>query len=275
MTTDSTASRNTDLVLGVLGGGNMGEAILRGLSSQPGRRLRSIRVFDPNAARRAALSEINGVECVAEVLAAAAPADVVLLAVKPQKMAEALESIAHLAQGKLFVSIAAGTTSASLESLLPGGRVVRAMPNTPLMVGHGVVGLCRGKSATAEDLAIAKRLFPGAEIFEVEEPRMDALTAVSGSGPAYFLAFVEALAIAAKQQGFDTETAYRLAAATFVGTAVLLEQSEHDAAELRQRVTSPGGTTAAALDAFKRAGLQKIVADAVAAAAGRGGELSR
>lgn len=253
----------------------MGQAILRGLASSSAHSFRPIRVFDPNAARRAVVSGIGGVEPVSDALAAVEPAEVVLLAVKPQKMAEALAPIAASAGGKIFVSIAAGTPSERLEAQLPGGRVVRTMPNTPLMVGRGVVGLCRGKSATADDVATARRLFPGAALFDVEEAQMDALTAVSGSGPAYFFAFTQALAAAAQEQGFDDRTAYRLAAATFIGAAALLEQSEHDAAELKKRVTSPGGTTAAALEAFERANLEKTVADAVAAAADRGRELSK
>lgn len=253
----------------------MGEAILGGLADRPGHGFSPIRVFDPNADRRTALSQIPGVQAVTDPVAAVEPAQVVLLAVKPQTMAQALAPVAHLAAGKIFVSIAAGTTSKRLETLLPGGRVIRTMPNTPLMVGRGVVGLSRGESATAQDLEVARRLFPGAALVDVEESRMDALTAVSGSGPAYFFAFVEALAAAAREQGFDAETACRLAVTTFTGAAALLQQSGEDAAELRNRVTSPGGTTAAALEVFDRDDLRRVVSDAVTAAARRGRELSQ
>ena len=258
--------------LAVIGCGNMAEAILRGLV-RGGGDMRFIG-FDPSGSRRGALADVPGLTFAESAADAVRAADLVLIATKPQVIDTALGEVAAVALGKLFVSIAAGTTSARLEALLPGGRVVRTMPNTPLLIGRGVVGLCRGATATAEDITTAKTLFPSAELFDLDESQMDALTAVSGSGPAYFFAFTEALAAAAESQGFDKSTAYRLAAATFTGSAALLEQSDEDAAALRRRVTSPNGTTAAALASFESAELTRTVADAVAAATRRGRELA-
>jgi pyrroline-5-carboxylate reductase len=176
----------------------------------------------------------------------------------------------------LFVSVAAGVTTAKLESQLPGGRVVRTMPNTPLLAGRGVVAMCRGGSATEEDLDLAASLFAGALVERLDESQMDAATAVSGSGPAYFFRFVEALAEAGVAAGLPADAAARLARETCIGAAALLDQQpELDPAELRRRVTSPGGTTAAALEAFGAGGLADLVDTAVAAAARRGKSLSR
>ena len=258
--------------LAVIGCGNMAEAILRGLR-RAGGDWRFVG-FDPNDLRHDVLSDVPGLRFADSAADAVRAANLVLISTKPQVIDAALAEVGRVAAGKLFVSIAAGTTSAKLEALLPGGRVVRTMPNTPLMVGRGVVGLCRGATATAADLAAAKTLFPSAEMIDVDESQMDALTAVSGSGPAYFFALVEALAAAAERWGFDRETAYRLAAATFTGSAALLEQSAEDAAALRRRVTSPGGTTAAALAIFEEAGFAETITAAVAAATNRGRELA-
>lgn len=254
----------------------MGEAIRRGLARRNPAPASFVRLYDPDSARREALADLAPVDWRASAADAARDADVVLLAVKPQAMAGLLDEMAPLGAGRLFVSIAAGITTGHIESRLAGARVVRAMPNTPLLVGKGVVALCAGRSATAEDLAAARSLFPGATLLDVEESLMDAVTAVSGSGPAYFFAFVEALASAARAQGFDPDTACRLAAGTFIGAAALLEHSgAGDAAELRRRVTSPGGTTEAALKVFREADLPGIVQAAVDAATRRGRDLSQ
>ena len=257
--------------LAIIGCGNMAEAILRGLT-QGEAAFDEVVGFDPNADRRDALADVPRLRFADSAADAVSSSTVVLIAVKPQSIADALADLP--ADGKLFVSIAAGVTTAKLGSLLPGGRVVRTMPNTPLMAGRGVVGLCRGSTATADDLSLAKHLFPSATLFDVDESQMDAITAISGSGPAYFYAFVEALTAVAESLGFDAETAKRLAAATFTGSAALLDSGDHDAAELRRRVTSPGGTTAAALSVFDSADLPKIVRDAAGAAERRGRELS-
>lgn len=261
--------------LAILGLGNMGEAILRGLTGRDSAPASFVCLYDPSSARQEALADLAAVQWHASAADAVRDADLVLLAVKPQAMAGLLDEMAPIAAARLFVSIAAGITTSYIEARLPGARVVRTMPNTPLLVGKGVVALCAGRSASSEDLAAAKSLFPGAMLLDVEEPVMDAVTAVSGSGPAYFFAFVEALASAARDQGFNADTAYRLAAGTFIGAAALLEQSGASAAELRSRVTSPGGTTQAALTVLREADLAGIVRTAVDAATRRGQELSQ
>ena len=259
-------------VLSILGCGNMAEAIVRGIVKGGG----SWRFvgFDPHGNRKAGLADVPNLTFADTATETIEAGDAVLIAVKPQVLDAALAGLSTVAADGLFVSIVAGKTTATLESLLPGGRVVRTMPNTPLMVGRGVVGLCRGVTATGADVATAKSLFPAAELVDVPESQMDALSAISGCGPAYFFAFTEALAAAAEAQGFDKAIAYRLAAATFTGSAALLAQSDEDAAALRRRVTSPGGMTAAALASFESADLEKVVAEAVAAATRRGRELA-
>ena len=248
--------------LTVVGGGNMGGAILRRLLDAAA--FARFIVADPDAAKAATFAPAEHLPT-AEAVAAA---DVVLLAVKPQAMAEVIDGVD--ATGKLVISVAAGLSTAWLEGRLPGARVVRTMPNTPLLVGRGTVGVCGGSTATADDVAAAKTLFPGCTILDVAESQMDALTAVSGSGPAYCFAFVEALAAAAEAEGFDAETAYTLAAETFAGAAALLDTGA--AADLRRRVTSPGGTTAAGLAEMDA--LPNMLRRVVAAAAERGRELS-
>ena len=260
--------------LAVLGCGNMGEAILRALLRDSAAAPRGVFAFDPNDSRSKALDDLRDLQWSARAADAVARADVVLLAVKPQSMAALLREIAPAANGRLVVSIAAGITTEFIESQLAGARVVRAMPNTPLLVGKGLVALCPGASATGDDPGRARSLFPGATLLDVGEEQMDAVTAVSGSGPAYFYAFVEALAAAAQQQGFDAETAGRLAAGTFIGAAALLESAGTTAAELRRRVTSPGGTTEAALKVFEDRQLDATVRAAVSAAVKRGQELA-
>lgn len=267
--------------LGILGAGNMAEAIVRAVLGAGALKPDEIVASDPSPERRELFKRDLDVDVQKSAQGFAADVDVLLLAVKPQHLKSALEALSStLRPTTLLVSIAAGITTEKLESWSAGGpphearRVVRTMPNTPLLVGRGIVAFCPGRYATAADVAAAKSLFPGADLLDVEESQMDALTAISGSGPAYFFAFTEALAAAAEAHGFDKATAYRLAAGTFTGTAALLDQSAEDAAELRKRVTSPGGTTAAALGSFKQSDLRKIVQSAVAAAAARGSELS-
>ena len=267
--------------LAILGAGNMAEAIARALLRAGTINPTRIVAADHNADRRDLFGGELGIRASDGTGHFAADADAVLLAVKPQHLKSTLADIGPtLRPDALLISIAAGITTGKLEAWAAGEpphearRVVRTMPNTPLLVGRGIVAFCPGKYATAEDVATAKSLFPGADLLDVAESQMDALTAISGSGPAYFFAFTEALAAAAEAHGFDRATAYRLAAGTFTGAAALLDQGEHDAAELRKRVTSPGGTTAAALESFERDKLSSIMAAAVGAAARRGRELS-
>ncbi len=258
--------------LAVLGCGNMGGAILTAVLAAKSPAVGRAIACDPDEAKR---GSFTGAEPMENVVKAISEADVVLLATKPQVMADAIAPLRELANGKLFVSIAAGVTGDFLAERLPGGRIVRTMPNTPVLVGRGVVAIARGPGATEADIDwVLHRLFASSVTVEVDAMQMNAVTAVSGSGPAYFFAIVEALAAAGERAGLGADEAMLLARQTFVGAAALLDSPMGDTpAELRRRVTSPGGTTAAALQAFAAGGLQKLVDDAVTAAAERGAEL--
>lgn len=206
---------------------------------------------------------------------------IVLVAVKPQMMGAALPQLASLGGGAtLFLSIAAGTTIASYESLLgPDTPVIRAMPNTPAAVGRGITAITGNARATAAHLAMAETLLSAVgQVARLEgEDQMDAVTAVSGSGPAYVFLLIEALAAAGEAEGLVPALALRLARATVAGAGALAEAAEEDPAALRRNVTSPGGTTAAALDVLmdETHGLPALLRAAVHAAAARGRELGR
>jgi pyrroline-5-carboxylate reductase len=200
-------------------------------------------------------------------------ADAVVLAVKPQQMREVLEPLAGRLDHALVVSVAAGLRIADLARWLGGHRrIVRAMPNTPALVGAGMTGLCAADGVDGEDRELAGRMLGsvGSVVWVEDEARMDAVTAVSGSGPAYVFHFIEALEAAAVARGFDADTARRLAIGTALGAAKLAAESEDGPDVLRQKVTSKGGTTAAALAVFDEGGLMALVDRAVAAAEARG-----
>lgn len=254
----------------------MGSAIIAGLRSAGG--VPRIRICDPDPAicnrHRAA-----GLEIAADPLTAITDSPLVLLAVKPQAAQAVLAPLAGAFTAEhLLVSILAGTTCQQLESWLPEGvRVVRAMPNTPMAIGQGMVGIAAGQRAQAEDLDLAEALFtPAARVLRVSEDRLDALTAVSGSGPAYLFAFAEALLAGAGRLGFSSEEATLLVGTTLAGSIAYLQgQDGFPATRLREQVTSPGGTTAAALEVLAQAGFADTVARALAAAAARSVELAR
>jgi pyrroline-5-carboxylate reductase len=258
-----------------IGGGNMATAIIDALLA--GNCPPAIRVCDPVAAIRERHAA-KGCAVSVDPAATIAGAGVVLLAVKPQAIGEVLPALAPLLGGEpLVISILAGTRCARLEAGLGAeARVVRAMPNTPMAIGKGMVGLCPGRRATAADLDLAEAIFSGAAaVLRCDEGRMDAITAVSGSGPAYLFHFCEALQAAAIGLGFSAEEAALLVGQTVEGSiAYLRSQEGFPAARLREQVTSPGGTTAAALAVFKQAGFEAMVAQALAAAEARGRELS-
>ncbi len=259
--------------LGVIGGGNMAEALLRGVIAGGVVKAPAITVYDVLPARQEVFAKLG---CVAaETARDAASADVVLLAVKPQTAEEALRGLAFR-DDQLLVSIAAGIPCARLEGWAGGDvRVVRVMPNTPLLVGMGASALARGKRADANDMAKAMRLFAGSGLaVEVTEDRLDAVTALSGSGPAYLFRFAEALQKGGEALGLDEDLAAELTAATLRGAAELLVRLGNPGT-LREQVTSPGGTTAAALNILNERGFERIVGDALAAARDRSIELGR
>ena len=262
----------------VIGGGNMGEAILRGLLRANLLSPDSVLAVEPVGQRRQRLSQQLNLSTVADI-AEAPPADQYLLAVKPQQVDVVLKplSAALPPTGALVISVAAGISTGYLSAALgQKARIVRTMPNTPMLVGQGCTAICRGPGATDDDLAFAQRLFAAAgEVFMVAESAIDAVTAVSGSGPAYFFYLVEAMVAAGVAEGLDEDMALALARQTCAGAAALLTQSGEKPADLRAKVTSPGGTTQAAIAIMDAAGVRESLVRAVRAAAAHSRQLKR
>lgn len=264
--------------VGFIGGGNMAEALVRGLL-QAGTKARSIVVGEPVGKRRAQLRRRYGVVATKSNLDVARVSNVLVLAVKPQVLAQVLAGMAPAVEAShLVVSIAAGARLATIEGALGERRhVVRVMPNTPCLVSRGMSVLCRGSHATAADLRTAKQLFMTVGEVEVvdDEACMDAVTGLSGSGPAYVYYFVEALIQGGVAAGLDPGLARTLAYQTVAGAAEMLGQTGRDPAELRAAVSSPGGTTLAGLARLDRGRFLETVGAAVAAASKRSKELAR
>lgn len=263
--------------LAFIGGGNMGRSLIGGLIARgiaPGR----IVVADPSDTARGKLIADFGIRAVAHASEAIHDAALVLLAVKPQVMRDVCQSLAvDFPERSVAVSIAAGITTIQLDTWLGGGRaVVRAMPNTPALLGAGATGLYANARTTPEQRQLASAVLGAVGICEWldKESLVDVVTALSGSGPAYFFLLAEAMQTAAVELGLPESTARTLAAQTCLGAGRMLVEAGEDAATLRQRVTSPGGTTQAALDCFAHEGLRAIVARALDAATRRGAELS-
>jgi pyrroline-5-carboxylate reductase len=259
----------------VIGGGVMGETLVSAMrvAGWPGS---SITVVDRNAERLATLAAAHEVATAGAAAEAAAGAGVVLLAVKPQQMAEVLEDIsAAITPGTLVVTVAAALPSSFYERHLPAGTpIVRVMPNTPAVVGRGATSVSAGAAATDDHLALVETMLQATGlVVRVPEENIDAVIAVAGSAPAYFFAVVEALTEAGVMQGLDRELASTLAQQTFTGAAQLLAESGDTPQELRRRVSSPGGTTLAALDAMTHAGLQGVISAGANAAVSRSKEL--
>jgi pyrroline-5-carboxylate reductase len=267
--------------LGIIGSGKMAEAIARGVMGRGLLKAAQIIAADVSAERRALFQSELGIRSVESNIDAARNSRTLLLSVKPQQMAEALSGIGQAIDEKtLVVSIAAGITTRFIETNLGQGRkwrVVRSMPNTPMMIGEGMVAVSAGAHATKDDLAAAQRLFEAAaEVIEVREELLDAVTAVSGSGPAYFFYLVEQMIAAGVELGLSPADADKLARKTALGAARMLTASPGQTpAQLRKNVTSPGGTTQAAIEHMDSAAWPAIVRDAVKAAARRSRELGR
>lgn len=258
-----------------LGGGNMANALIGGLL-QRGFAAADICVVEVLAEGRERLVRAFGVACYAAIDAAALQCDVLVLAVKPQQIREAVAPLAGRLTTQLVVSIAAGMRLADLSRWLGTyARLVRAMPNTPALVGAGITGLYADPSVTPAQRQAAESILGavGSTLWIADESMMDSVTAISGSGPAYVFYFIEALQAAALELGFDAEQARRLSIETFLGAAKLAAQSVEDVASLRQRVTSKGGTTEAALKSLDADAVPAAVARAVRAANARGREL--
>lgn len=262
-----------------LGGGNMARSLIGGLAAR-GLDMSRVQVAEPVEALRRALEADFGVRTFARAGDAVAGADLWLLAVKPQVMRQLCEPLAAQAQAArpLVVSIAAGIPVARIQQWLGGGLpVVRCMPNTPALLGAGVTGLYADPAVDAAQRARAQALLDAAghTVWVAEERLMDAVTAVSGSGPAYVFLLAEAMQAAAEAEGLPAEDARTLVVQTLLGAGRMLAESAEPAAKLRRRVTSPGGTTQAAIETFQRGGFQELVAAAVHAARVRGEELAR
>jgi pyrroline-5-carboxylate reductase len=267
-----------DSGIAFIGGGNMARSLIGGLVAR-GTPASAIRVAEPVAALREALHRDFGVAATADNARAVAGAATWVLAVKPQVLRGVCEALAPVAQAAdpLVVSIAAGITGAQIERWLGGEvAVVRCMPNTPALLGAGVTGLHANARVDAAGRDAAESLLSaaGATVWIDDEARMDAVTAVSGSGPAYVFLLAEAMQAAALAEGLPADAARTLVLQTVLGAARMLAEGDVDAAELRRRVTSPNGTTQAAIETFEAGGLRELVASAIHAAAERGRELS-
>jgi pyrroline-5-carboxylate reductase len=261
-----------------IGGGNMARSLIGGLIAR-GVAPADIRVSEPVEALREALARDFGVTVTASNGDAATGAAVWVLAVKPQVMRAVCEDLASLAQAQrpLVISSAAGITAAQLSRWLGGGvAVVRTMPNTPALLGAGVTGLFATDEVDADGRERAASLMASAgnTVWIDDEAKMDAVTATSGSGPAYIFLLAEAMEAAAIAEGLPADAARTLVLDTILGAARMLTESKEDPAELRRRVTSPGGTTQAAIETFEAGGFRALVAQAIRNATERGRELS-
>lgn len=260
--------------IGFVGGGAMGAALAGGVLAA-GLPAAQLRAADPDPARRAELGKL-GMETLADNSALLADSDVVVLAVKPGLLRPVLGALRGDLARPLWISVAAGISLQTLGGgLPPGARMVRAMPNTPALIGAGACGFAAGAACTAADREIARALFScvGLAWEAPEEALLDAVTGLSGSGPAFALALLEALAESGAALGLPPDAAERLAGQTLLGAARLAQQSALSPAELRAQVTSPGGTTEAGLARLRAGNFAACVGDAVRAAARRSQEL--
>lgn len=261
-----------------IGGGNMARSLMGGLIAR-GVPAGNLRVAEPVGELREALTRDFGVQTFAEGAQAVTGAGTWVLAVKPQVMRPVCEGLAPAAQAShpLLVSIAAGITSLQLDRWLGGGiSVVRTMPNTPALLGAGVTGLFANTKVDPQQRARAAALLEsaGKTVWIEHEGLMDAVTAVSGSGPAYVFLLAEAMQAAAEAEGLSAQAARVLVQQTILGAARMLVESDDAPAELRRRVTSPGGTTQAAIEVFEAGGFRELAARAIHAATERGRQLS-
>jgi len=260
---------------GFIGGGNMAEAIIKGLLAG-GVPASDLAVSEPSEQRKALLAERYDIHVMNNNATLCQMSDTVILAVKPQVCSQALNELpGDCAAGKLFISIMAGVKTSALEAMLgPGARVVRVMPNTPALVLEGATAIARGTHATDEDVSLTRRVFDlVGTTCVVDEKYLDAVTGVSGSGPAYVLTFIEALSDAGVKHGLTREVATALAAQTVYGTAKLLLETREHPAVLKSNVASPGGTTIAAMHSLDRDGFRAATINAVDVCVARSKEL--
>jgi pyrroline-5-carboxylate reductase len=263
------------LIVTFIGGGNMAGALIAGLTRK-GWPAAAIHVVEIDPTARERLTRELKVEAHEDLQSGVASSDCVVLAVKPQQLQDVARKLGEWVRDKLVITIAAGIRHADLARWLGGhGRLVRAMPNTPALALAGVTGLYAPAGTSQADRDSATRILgvAGTTLWFEREAQMDAVTAVSGSGPAYVLYFIEALQEAAAGLGFDSDAARTLALETFAGTVKLASESRESAAVLRARVTSKGGTTERALAELDRSGVKAAIVRAVIAAEARSREL--
>ncbi|RZJ01466.1 MAG: pyrroline-5-carboxylate reductase [Rubrivivax sp.] len=271
----SSALLGDDALIAFIGGGNMATAIIQGLLRQGRRQPASILVVDPGEAQRERLSA-QGLRTSAGPDAALKDAAVVVWAVKPQQFKEAAAACVPFTAGALHYSVMAGLRSDDIARLLGTPRVVRAMPNTPALVGQGMTGLFARAGVSSQGHELVERVLrPTGELLWVDdESALDAVTAMSGSGPAYVFYFIEAMTEAGIDMGLTPEQAQRLAIGTFTGASALARSADEPPAVLRARVTSKGGTTYAALQSMEAADVKTLFKAAIRAAEQRAGELA-
>jgi pyrroline-5-carboxylate reductase len=268
----------SDMRIGLLGAGNMAEALLGGWLKKGLVSAGQVCASDVRADRLADLRQRFGIDTESDNARLANACDVIVVAVKPQVIPSLLDDVAPvLSKRHLLVSIAAGVSIATFEAAVADEvRVIRTMPNTPALVGEGATALAAGRHASEDDMALARRLFDAVgKTAVVSESLLDAVTGLSGSGPAYVMLFVEALADGGVKAGLPRETAHFLACQTVLGSIkLLLETGEHPAV-LKDRVTSPAGTTIAGVAVLERGGFRSALIDAVVSATSRATELGK
>jgi pyrroline-5-carboxylate reductase len=262
--------------LGIIGGGIMGEALLSRLIVQKTFLPDQILVSDPQAQRREFLNQQYGVAVTIDNQAIASGAEIVLLAIKPQVFDSVTAALQQTNPAQIVLSILAGVPLQRLEAAFPGQPVIRAMPNTPATVGAGITAIAAGQQAQASHLETARQIFSTVgEVVEVPENLLDAVTGLSGSGPGFVAILIEALIDGGVSVGLPRSTATQLALQTVRGTAELLQTTGLHPAELKDRVTSPGGTTIAGVAHLEQAGLRSALIGAVQAACRRSQELGQ
>lgn len=274
MNTPTSSLSNVSLAF--IGGGNMATAILSGLC-KAGLSGASVTVVEPFTESRQRLEAEWGVRTLAAADASLQSANCVIWAVKPQVFAEACAPVAPHTPKALHLSVAAGIQTASISRWLNNPRVVRTMPNTPALIGQGMTGMFASNAVNESERILAETLLAptGRCLWVAHESDLDAVTALSGSGPAYVFYFLEAMRQAGSELGLSPETAYALALQTFAGATALAAQSSESPEVLRERVTSKGGTTYAALQHMEAAGVKKAFVNAMHAAAKRAEELGK
>ncbi len=265
--------------LGFIGGGQMAEALIKGILSRGVVKSGQISCADPSDERRIHLRDAFNVSVSQSNRDVVEKCDVLVLAVKPQIMGIVLEDIrTQVTRNHLVVSIAAGVTLKTLEDALPPGvRIIRVMPNTPALIQQGASALCPGKKAGKADLDLAEKLFQavGKAVVVSDEGLMDAVTGLSGSGPAYVFSFIQGLIDAGVREGLPRALASNLAVQTVLGAAAMCAETGKDPSRLTAMVTSPGGTTIEGLYALEKGGFKGVIMDAVHSATLRSRELGK